>query len=158
GAGIFILMTTWRRGRQILYTRMKAKEVPFDELARTIEKNPPVRVPGTAGFLTGTQLGAPPPLLHHLKHNRVLHERVIVMRVATEDIPHVPIENRIQIDEVGDGVFKILARYGFTDTPNVPGVLQLCRSYGMEFKLSETTYFLGRETLLATSKPGMAIW
>jgi len=155
---IFTLMTTWRKGREILAQRLKARAIPLDTFVESIRAQPPTRVAGTAVFMTGTLQGTPPALLHNVKHNKVLHERVVLMKVKTEDVPHVPIENRVTVDMAGGDIYKVVARYGFKDSPNVPAVLQIARSQGLDCNPSDTTFFLGRETLLATQRPGMAIW
>lgn len=158
GALIFTLMTTWRKGRQILWERLRSRAVPLESFLKEIDKSKPTIVEGAAVFMSGTLEGTPPALLHNVKHNKVIHEKNIIMLVATEDVPHVPIAQRITIETVKENFYRIVAHYGFTDTPNVPGVLQLARAQGLDIRLSEATFFLGRETLLATGKPGMAIW
>jgi KUP system potassium uptake protein len=108
--------------------------------------------------MTSNADGTPPALLHNLKHNKVLHERVILFTILTEDVPHVPHKERADITALGNGFYRIIARYGFMEDPNVPHVLLLARSAGLDLRVLETTFFLGRETLITTKKPGMAMW
>jgi KUP system potassium uptake protein len=158
-AAVFILMTTWKRGREILAQRLKVGELPFEVFTESILRNPPLRVPGTAIFMYGNPSTTPPALLHNLKHNKVLHERVVLLTIRTEEIPHVPIAERIQVEDLQHGFFRITLCYGFMEDPNVPIALQLARAHGLEFKVMDTTYFLGRENLIATSRRrGMAVW
>jgi KUP system potassium uptake protein len=158
--GILILtvMTTWRRGRTILADRLRSRTVPFDTFLANIKKQSPVRVPGTAIFMTSSTAGAPPALVHNVKHNKVLHETVALMTVTTAEVPYVPREERFKIEQLASGFYTIAVSYGFMDTPNVPAVLLRCDTPQLRLDLSEVTYFLGRETVLATSRPGMAIW
>ena len=159
GAFVYTLMTTWKRGREILAQRLKVGELPFDVFTETILRNPPVRVPGTAIFMYSNPSTTPPALLHNLKHNKVLHERLVILTIRTEEIPHVPISERIHVDDLGHGFFRVGLTYGFMEDPNVPAALLLAKPYGLEFKVMDTTYFLGRENLIATSRRrGMAVW
>jgi KUP system potassium uptake protein len=158
GAAIMILMTTWRRGRAILAERLRSRAMPLATFIANIKKEPPTRVPGMAIFMTSALDGVPPALLHNLRHNKVLHEQVVLMTVQTQEVPYVPREERYQVVQVSPGIFTMTVRYGFMDTPNVPAVLLRCDAEHIKFDASEVTYFLGRETVLATSRPGMAIW
>lgn len=158
GVMIVTVMTTWRRGRTILAERLRSRTVPFDIFIANIKKNPPVRVPGTAIFMASSMSGAPPALVHNVKHNKVLHETVALMTVTTAEVPYVPREERFKIAQFANGFYTIAVSYGFMDTPNVPAVLLRCDTPEFRLDLSEVTYFLGRETVLATSRPGMAIW
>jgi KUP system potassium uptake protein len=158
-AAVFILMTTWKRGREILAQRLKVGELPFEVFTESILRKPPVRVPGTAIFMYGNTATTPPALLHNLKHNKVLHERVVLLTIRTEEIPHVPTSERVRVEDLGHGFFRVVLTYGFMEDPNVPASLQLAKSQGLEFKTMDTTYFLGRENLIATSRRrGMAVW
>lgn len=159
GASVFTAMSTWRRGRQILAERLQTRSIPIDAFLKELEANPPVRIPGTAVFMTGQDRGTPPSLAHNVRLNRVLHEQVLIMRVTTEDVPRVSVEERLEMESIGQGIHRVTVHYGFKDTPNVPGVLHLLRARGMEnINPADVTYYLGRETLLATHRPGMAIW
>jgi KUP system potassium uptake protein len=157
-AALLTIMTTWRRGRLVLGRMFKEQTLPIDLFVRDMERNPPVRVPGTAVYMHSGARGAPPALLHNLKHNKVLHERVILLRVVTRDVPHVPKEERIECRELGAGIYVVNALYGFTQDPHVPAALARCEPMGLTFKPMETTYFLGRERLLAVKKPPMRLW
>jgi KUP system potassium uptake protein len=155
-AGVGVLMTTWKRGRQRLLDLVRENTIPMDLFLADLGRWKPHRVPGAAVFLTSDASGAPPVLLHHLKHNKVLHEKVMLMSIVTEGIPHVPPVDRVECRELGHGFYQVVAHYGFMETPDVPAVLQALgrpdgnrRPVGM--KLMETTFYLGRETLIATS-------
>ena len=158
GLAIMTLMTTWRRGRAILADRLRSRAMPLATFTANIKKEPPTRVPGMAIFMTSALDGVPPALLHNLRHNKVLHEQVVLMTVQTLEVPYVPREERYQVLHVSPGIFTMTVHYGFMDTPNVPAVLLRCDAEHIKFDASEVTYFLGRETVLATSRPGMAIW
>ncbi|HSU12960.1 potassium transporter Kup [Longimicrobium sp.] len=155
---IFTLMTTWKRGRQILATRMHATTLPFDLFLADLQRNPPARVPGTAVFMYGNTGGTPPALLHNLMHNKVLHERVVLLTVETEEIPVVDAAERISVADAGHGFYRISVRYGFTEEPDVPGALAQVRRPELDLSPMKTSYFLGRETLIPSKKPGMAMW
>lgn len=158
GAGVYLLLSTWKRGREILRRRLEERSVPLDILLADIAADPPERVPGTAVFMTGNPGVTPPALVHNLTHNKVLHEKVIFLSVLTEEVPRVPLRERISVEELGQGFYAVTARYGFMQDPNIPSVLERCREYGLDIRLEATTFFLGRETLLATGRPGMARW
>ena len=158
GVGILTLMTTWGRGRMVLAHRLKGRAVPIENFVRQVEEQQPCRVPGTAIFMTSTLGVAPPSLVHNLKHNKVIHETVALMTVSTTEVPHVPREERFKLRRVSESFYTIAIVYGFMDTPNVPAVLMRFDSPDLKLDVSQVTYFLGRETVLATSRPGMAIW
>jgi len=155
---VFTLMTTWRRGRTILGERFREMALPDELFLSSVETDPPIRVPGTAVFMDRTPEATPHALLHNLKHNKVLHERVVLLTVLTEEKPHVAEQNRIEVIPRRHGVYRIVLRYGYMENPDIPKALSAVQAPGLEFKPMETTYFLGRETLLATKNPGMAIW
>jgi KUP system potassium uptake protein len=155
---VFTLMTTWRRGRKILADRIQESALSDTDFLRSIEKRPPPRVAGTAVFMDRTVEGIPLPLLHNLKHNKVLHERVILLTIKTEEIPNVPDEEQSEVRELGQGLYRVIARYGFVEQPDVPELLANVELPQLKFDPDATTFFLGRETLLATERPGMAIW
>ncbi|HEX3236659.1 MAG TPA: potassium transporter Kup [Gemmatimonadales bacterium] len=155
-AGVGVLMTTWKRGRQRLLEIVRENTIPMDLFLADVGRWKPHRVPGAAVFLTSDASGAPPVLLHHLKHNKVLHEKVMLMSIVTEGIPHVPAQDRAECRELGQGFYQVVAHYGFMETPDVPGVLQAlgrpdASSRPVTMKLMETTFYLGRETLIATN-------
>ncbi len=159
GAGlVYTLLTTWKRGRELLYTRLRERAVPLDILLADIEADPPQRVPGTAVFMTPNPGATPPALVHNLAHNKVLHEHVIFLTVLTEEVPTVRPQERVEVQNLGHGFYWVTARYGFMQDPSVPDILERARGQGVEARLEATTFFLGRETLLATERPGMARW
>ena len=155
---VFLLMTTWKKGRDILFDRLQEGSLPTDVFLADVQRHPPMRVPGTAVFMTGNPRGVPPALLHNLKHNQVLHERVIFLTVLSTDIPFVPPDERVYVEDLGQGVFRVVARLGFMQTPDIPSILSLAKPWGLEFDLMRTTFFLGRETLIPSHRPGMALW
>jgi KUP system potassium uptake protein len=157
-AAIFALMTTWKRGREILYSRLQEQVLPLDLFLTDLERNPPVRVRGSAVYMTGNPEGVPVALLHNLKHYHVLHEGVAFLTVVTEEEPYVRGENRLVVEEVGQGIHRITARLGFMETPDVPDLLRAAARFGLHFDMMQTSFFLGRETLIPSSRPGMARW
>ncbi len=157
-AVLFATMSTWKRGRRILRERLGEKMVPMDLFLGEIEKNQPYRVPGTAIYMTGTPNGVPPALLHNFKHNKVLHEQVALLTTITEDVPKVPPKERLEVADLGSGIHRIIAHYGFMEIPNVPKLLKKAQAKGLAFDMMKTSFFLGRETLIPTKRPGMAIW
>jgi KUP system potassium uptake protein len=158
GAVVFTLLTTWKRGRSLLMRRLADDAMPLELFIQSIEASPPTRVPGTAVFLTSTQDRVPHALLHNLKHNKVLHERVVFLTIVTQDIPYVPDEERYEIKALGCDFFRMVANYGFKDDPDVPELLEDCGRRGFSFDMMETSFFVSRETLIATVTPGMALW
>jgi len=158
-AGLFTIMMTWRKGRSALYRLMNDRTLPIDLFLKSIERNPPVRVPGTAVYMHGGRDATPPALLHNLKHNKVLHENVMLMSVQTKDVPHVPKYERIEIEELENGIFRVAVYYGFAQDPHIPAALANADGRGLlDFKPMETTYFLGRERLIAPKKPPLRQW
>jgi KUP system potassium uptake protein len=147
---IFTLMSTWKRGRTIVTAVLREGSLPMDLFSKEMAKRPPTRVPGVAVFMTSDLSGAPPVLLHHLKHNKVLHEKVVLMCVATREIPQVPAAERIEFRDLGAGLSTVVASYGFMESPNVPEILQALAPHGILARVSDTTFYLGRETLLPT--------
>jgi KUP system potassium uptake protein len=152
---IYTLMTTWNRGRARLAAIVRENTLPMDLFLADVGRRKPSRVPGTAVFLTSDANGAPPVLLHHLKHNKVLHEKVMLLSVQTEEIPQVDHQNRVACKELGEGFYQVIAHYGFMETPDVPAVLNALGQAGgngkpVVVKVMETSFYLGRETLIAT--------
>ncbi len=156
-AGLFVVMTTWRKGRSVLARKYRDQTLPLDLFVREMERKPPTRVPGTAVFMHGGDQ-TPPALLHNLKHNKVLHERVFLLKVETLEIPHVGTDERIACEELGAGLHRVQVRYGFAQDPHIPAALAQCPARGLEFKPMDTTYFLGRENLIAVKDPPMRLW
>ncbi|MCK6529366.1 potassium transporter Kup [Myxococcota bacterium] len=158
GAAVFTLLTTWKRGRRILGQRIAERTVPRGDFLREVTQSPPARVSGTAVYMFSDPRGTPPAILHNLTHNKVLHERVVFLSVTTDEVPYVPREARAAVEGLGEGVFVVQLRYGFMEDVDVPKALGAIRFDGLSFPRMDTTYFLGRETLIPTSRPGMALW
>ncbi len=156
-AVILLLMTTWSRGRKLMIAKMRASAMPIEVFIRSA-CDTATRVGGTAVFLTSTSDGVPHALLHNMKHNRVLHERIVFLTVMIDNIPYVPDDQRIEITELGNGFYRLLVHYGFMQEADVPMALGLAAEKGLKFKMMETSFFLSRQTLIASEHPGMAIW
>ena len=155
---VFLLMTTWQKGRRVLGERLRAKSIPLADFVHDLRERRPVRVPGTAVFMYSNAEGVPPALLHNIRHNKVLHERVVILTVETKEVSRVKPEERVRVDPRGEGFYRVRVRYGFMDDPDIPAALKQAEEFGLEFKPEETTYFLGRETLIATEKEGLSPW
>jgi KUP system potassium uptake protein len=158
GTVLFTLMTTWKTGRRIVAERLTARAVPLEEFMARVAANPPARVPGTAVFMTAQPRGTPPALAHNLRYNKVLHQHVIMLMVTTRPVPHVADDDQLTVRSLGDGVFDVVVRYGFMEDPDVPAALALARERGLTINDEDVAYFLGRETLIVTQTPGMAMW
>ena len=159
GAVVFTVMTTWKRGRRLLGESFVAQTLPLEAFMEEVATMKPHRVKGTAVFMTSNPKGAPPVLLHHWKHNKVLHEQVLLLSISTQHVPDVPRPSRVEeIKDLGHGFYQVRAAYGFMQTPNVIELMDLCARKGLETRTADTSYFLGRETLLITNKKGMARW
>ena len=153
----FALLTTWATGRKLLKKQLREGEIPVSLFIRSATKSA-IRVPGTAVFMTSQADGVPHALLHNLKHNKVLHERCIFLTVDIQDVPTVDEERRVKVEELGEGFYRITLRFGFMEEMNVPASLQRIASCGIPFKMMDTSFFLSRQTLLASDVRGMAIW
>jgi KUP system potassium uptake protein len=154
----FTLMTTWKTGRRLVAERLTARAFPIEDFMAAVTEVPPVRVPGTAVFMTAAPRGTPPALAHNLRYNKVLHEYVVVLTVTTAPTPHVRDEERITVQSLGAGISNVRVQYGFMEDPNVPEALERGRKLGLHMDAEDVTYFLGRETIIVTRKQGMAIW
>jgi KUP system potassium uptake protein len=153
-AVVFTVMTTWRKGRQILSARLREGALSPELFVQSIKVRPPVRVPGTAVFMHRASEGVPPALLHSLKHYKAMHEKVILLTIIAEEVSHLAGEERMHMEELGEGIWRVTGRYGFMEEPDVPALLATLKTPPMD-----TTYFLGRETLIVTNRPsGMAQW
>jgi len=158
GAIAFTLLTTWAKGRQLMINRMNEASLPMEIFIKSAAPSA-ARVPGTAVFMTSSATGVPHALLHNLKHNKVLHERVILLTVRIEDVPYVATDKRLEVKEYGSGFFRVLLRYGFMEEIDVPHSLAQLKGIGSQCKMMDTSFFLARQTLLASSsRPGMAVW
>jgi KUP system potassium uptake protein len=157
GLVAFTLLTTWARGRQLMIARMRESAMPVQIFIKSAASSAE-RVPGTAVFMTAAPEGVPHALLHNLKHNKVLHERVILLTVRIEDVPYVDDRRRTEMEDLGQGFYRLVIHYGFMQEPDVPAALAQVTHCGPQFKMMDTSFFLARQTLLASSRPGMAIW
>nr|WP_314877354.1 potassium transporter Kup [uncultured Pseudomonas sp.] len=155
---LLLLMTTWKRGKQILVERIDEAALPLPIFISSIRVQPPHRVEGTAVFLTARPDAVPHALLHNMLHNQVLHRQVVLLTVVSEDRPRVPEQERFEVEAYGDGFFRVLLHFGFMDEPDVPQALRLCHLDELDFSPMRTTYFLSRETVIASRLEGMARW
>jgi len=157
--GILTLMTTWKTGRDMLGAVMRQASVPLEVLLSDLRKRPPKRVAGTAVFMTADQTGAPVVLLHHLKHNKALHEQVILLSVTSVEVPAVEDAKRVTVAPLEQGFVRVRARYGFMETPSMPQILELCAAqHGLRPQPMQTSYFLNRERILPTGQGRMMRW
>jgi KUP system potassium uptake protein len=156
-AVIFTLLTTWSRGRMLMRQNMAEGTIPVEVFAKSAHSSA-TRVPGTAIFMASTNKGVPSALLHNIKHNKVLHERVIILTIATQDVPYVDEEERFAAKDMGNGFYRLTMRYGFLEETDVPEALKRVKMCGGPFEMMKTSFFLSRQTLIASAKPGMAIW
>ncbi|HJW04574.1 MAG TPA: potassium transporter Kup [Azospira sp.] len=158
GVGVFVLMTTWKRGRQLLSDRLKGESLLLLPFIDSIAVAPPPRVPGSAVFLNADPNGVPHALLHNLMHNKVLHERVIIVSAQIFDVPFVPEIDRVEVHKLKENFYRVIVQYGFKDEPDIPRALELCGDSGLKFEMLETSFFLGRETLIPRLGSEMAFW
>ena len=156
--GVFTLMTTWKRGRAHLRSILAERSLPVSELIESLERSKVVRVPGTAVFMTSESEGTPVVLLHHLKHNKVLHTQVLLLSIIVRAEPEVPASERIEIEDLTSGIWRVKAYYGFMQQPNVEEIRQRCAEAGIRTRRMETTYYLGREQLIPIGNSGLARW
>jgi KUP system potassium uptake protein len=157
-ATVFTVMVTWKRGRALLSERITAESLPMALFLADIESSKPHRVPGTAVFLSSTRRGTPNVLLHHFKHNKVLHKQVVILSIATDAVPEVADADKVRIKSFGQGFWAVTAHYGFKESPHVLDVLRRCRPLGLTLNEADTSFYLGRETLLSSKGQGMAEW
>jgi KUP system potassium uptake protein len=160
GSALFMMLMTWKRGRTLMFRRLSEQGIPLKPFVEGLEAHPPTRVQGTAIFLTASVDTVPHALLHNLKHNKVLHEKTIFLTIVTHDVPFVPAEDRVQLERLVNGFYKLEAWYGFKDQPDIDEILDACRvRYGLAFEVMDTSFFLSRETVIPTADtPGMAFW
>jgi KUP system potassium uptake protein len=155
---IYTLMTTWKKGRAVLRDLLRSASLPMDLFLEDVRRRKPPRVPGAAVFLTSDVSGAPIVLLHHLKHNKVLHEQVILLSIVTVDVPEVPASERVKVEQLGEGFWRIIAGYGFMQSPSVREVMECCEPQGIKVRPNDTSYYLGREQLIPSGTSPMARW
>ena len=153
----FTLLTTWAKGRKLMQGRLKAGAMPISIFVQSAA-NSATRVPGTAVFMTSASSGVPPALLHNLKHNKVLHERIVLLTVEIQDVPFVPARYRVERKDLGQNFHRVVLRYGFMQEPNVPAGLAEAEDCGPEFRMMDTSFFLARQTLISAKAPGMQLW
>jgi len=158
GAALVLLMWTWVRGTQILTAKTRKDSLPLNDLIEMLRARPPHRAPGTAIFLTSDPDIAPVALMHNLKHNKVLHEKNVILTVRTSDRPRVPDSERVAIEPISDDFKKLTISYGFMEQPNVPKALGVCRKQGLKFDIMSTSFFLGRRSVVASATEGMPMW
>ena len=158
GALIFTLLTTWKRGRTLVNARIRIDTMPLDLFIRSMFTSPPPRVQGTSVFMTTWLDGVPRALLHNLVHNKVLHERVVLVKVETADVSRVPENERVKVEELDYGFYRVRVLFGFTDDPDIPAALELCKAQGLPFELMETSFFLGRETIISRTSRALPRW
>ncbi len=159
GVGIFVVMFTWKQGRDMLAQFARTHGIETEALVRDVASKKPYRIPGTAIFMSSDPETVPPALLHHLKHNKVLHERVLLLSFLTEDVPRVAEHRRVECKDLGEGFYQVTGHYGFVETPYVPAVLRALSEFNLRVKPGESTFYLGRQTLLPVKKKGgMALW
>jgi KUP system potassium uptake protein len=157
GLVIFLILTTWKRGRALLWERVSKDSLELETFLNAVSDRVP-RVPGTAIFMTGTATGTPGSLLHNLKHNKVLHEQVVVLTVQFQEIPYMPEDQRFELTTLPKNFYRLLLRYGFMEEPNIPEALRRAEQKGLHCDPMQSSYFLSRETVIPSSKPGMAMW
>ncbi|HVY01087.1 MAG TPA: potassium transporter Kup [Pseudorhodoplanes sp.] len=158
GAAVMTVMYTWRRGSRILFEKTRKHETPLVDLVKALERKPPQRVPGTAVFLTSDPQSAPTALLHSLKHYKVLHKHNVILTVETDPSPRVPEAERVHIEPLSPTFMRVVLRFGFMETPNVPGALAIARKLGWQFDIMSTSFFLSRRTLRPAKQSGMPRW
>ena len=158
GGLVMTVMYTWRRGSRMLFAKTRRQEMPLDTLVAMLEKKPPHRVPGTAVFLTSDPASAPTALLHSLKHYKVLHEKNVILTVEVAPMPRVDVSERVRIEPVGETFSRVILRFGFMETPNVPKALAIARKLGWTFDIMSTSFFLSRRSLRPSADSGMPIW
>ncbi|MDZ4315861.1 MAG: potassium transporter Kup [Azonexus sp.] len=158
GLGVFVLMTTWKRGRELLAARLQGERLELSSFIESLSNSMPTRVCGTSVFLNADPTGVPHALLHNLMHNKVLHERVVLVSVKFFDVPYVPDIDRVEVSSLDENFWSVIIQYGFMDDPNIPEALNRCAHVGLEFSPLETSYFIGRETLIPRLNSEMAFW
>ena len=158
GLGVFTLMSTWKRGRQLLRTSIEDQSIPLEPFIAGLSTSSMSRVPGTAVFLSTNPKAVPHALLHNLKHNKVLHQRIALVTVRVEGVPHLAESDWVAVEPLPNNFYRILVRFGFKDEPDLPKALEQCAQYGVSFNVMETSFFLGRETLIPKIGSGMALW
>jgi KUP system potassium uptake protein len=155
---VFVLMSTWRRGRELVIRELKQSGLALEPFIASLSAHPPLRVPGTAVFLTANINAVPSALLHNLKHNKVLHERNVLLTVETMETPIAEYNERTEITALGGEFYRLTLRFGFAEDQDIPIALAKCETKGLDFDMMDTTFFISRETVVATDRPGMPLW
>lgn len=158
GGIVFTLMTTWRRGRELLGGQLRSSTLTLPEFQETIKASSPSRVSGQAIFMTGNPDVAPPALVNNLKHNKILHSEIALLHFVTEEIPRVPMEKKVSVERLGSGFYKIVARFGFMEEHSIGTVLALMLAHGVNFTMEKISFFLGRERIILGKKSRMRLW
>ena len=158
GAAVFVLMTTWKRGRELLNERLQGEAIRLDAFIDALLMGLPTRVPGTAVFMNADPNGVPHALLHNLMHNKVLHERIVLVSVQVFDVPYVPEIDRVEVHKLKGDFYRVIVQYGFKDEPDIPAALALCADAGLAMEMLDTSFFLGRETLIPRFGSEMSFW
>ena len=158
GIVVYTLMSTWQKGREQIAAELSRGALPFEEFAAALKPGAPIRVPGAAIFMSRDAVSTPIALLHNLKHNKVLHEKVVLLSIVNEEFPQVPRKERVRLDDLGKGFYRLTARYGFMENPNVPEVLELARAKGIDLPPMSSTFFLSRETLIPSQRRVLSRW
>jgi KUP system potassium uptake protein len=158
GIVIFTLMVTWKTGRSLLYANLKNDAMELTPFIEAIGQHPPARVPGTALFMTPNPDGVPHAMLHNLKHNKVLHEKVVILTVKFSDFPHAPKDELVLVEKLPHEFYRVTVNYGFKDEPDLPRDLELCAAQGLELESMDTSFFVGKEILIACESPDMSLW
>jgi len=158
GAGVFTLMSTWKRGSDLVMGHLARQSVPLETFIDEVQRLPPARVPGTAVFLTPDINGTPPVLMHHFRYNKVLHERIVLLSIVYEDVPDVPDDEQVQTERLRAGFVRVRAYYGFMEPPAVQQVVEACCAEGLVTSAEDVTFYLGRARILSTGPAPMMRW
>jgi KUP system potassium uptake protein len=158
GAIVFTLLSTWKTGRKYLGEKLQGATIPLSMFFDDVASNPPTRVRGTAIFLSGRMGSVPLSLLHNLKHNKVLHKRVVFLTIMAHDNAHMDEDKRLEVEDLQNGFYRVVGHFGFMEDPDVPKLLEKCGAHGLELNPHEFSYFLSKETLIPTRGQGMMIW
>jgi KUP system potassium uptake protein len=151
-------MLTWETGREIVFKSLEGHAIPLEEFLQSLFLSPPPRVEGTAVFFRPGGEGVPHAMLHNLMHNKVLHERIVFLTVIHADVPTFPDEERVSVHPLGNECYQVNVNYGFKDDRDIPHALELCKKYGLDFHMMETSFFISRQTVIPTAGLGMALW
>ncbi|WP_421830250.1 potassium transporter Kup [Lacisediminimonas profundi] len=152
------IMLTWRDGRELVFGNLKKHAIPLQDFLQSLFISPPIRVEGTGLFFRAEGDGVPHAMLHNLLHNKTLHERIVFLTVFNGDIPSVPVSERVKVHALGHECYQVNVYYGFKDERDIPQALELCKDYGLEFNMMETSFFIARQTVVSTTQGGMAHW